>query len=120
MNQYVPKQEQNGESGVSKTLMAFVIGMGVLIVIGVVVLVGVIITRIAHGHSSAQLSSESATKLPSKATIPLMSNEHVGQVTPLSDGSLAITVQGDAGGRLIVWDPTNARVVSELIFANAR
>lgn len=115
----VAKQEHGGESGGSKALLALVIGMGVLIVVGVAVLIGVVVTRVMHGHHAVQASVQANVEHTAKVTIPLLHGEHITRIVAMHDGDLAVSVQGDAGERLLVWDSENGRVVSEAVFTPA-
>ncbi len=101
----------------TRALLALTIGMGVLIVVGTTALIVIIVHRLAH---PAPASVAAAPVVPG-AALPALQREPAGtRVTALarqSDTLLAIALSGGGPDRVLVWDLSAGRALTEIRLA---
>ena len=96
----------------TRALMALVVVMGMLIVAGTVGLVAVVAHRLAH---PATARPTAASVMP--GTAPLLHEPAGTRVTALarqSDTLLAIALAGGGPDRVLVWDLSSNRPLTEI------
>jgi|GEM_PF-1109206 len=103
---------------VPRALMAAVIGMGIAIVVGVAVLIGVIVHRMGSGHGvSAPVVVGRGQGENVRLAVP--GGMRVTGMTARADGSVVVSLRGDAGERVVIWDPVGGRIVATLALPGA-
>lgn len=110
------------QAGDLRALKALVVGLGVLVVLGTAVVIGVIIYRIyAHvagkpaqaGSAAHGQVARAVSAAPFERTI---AGGKGGSIAGLAaaGGGIAIWVRNDAGGKVVVIDPTTGRTLGQV------
>jgi len=103
----------------TRALVALVVAMGVLIVVGTTGLIVVIVHRLAHPHP-ATVAAAMSPVVPGSDEAALRGEPSGTRITSIirqSDSLLAIALTGGGADRVLVWDLTTGRALTEIRLA---
>ncbi|NVN43978.1 hypothetical protein HW537_08660 [Asaia siamensis] len=106
---------------VSRTLMAAVIIMGVLIVLGTAGLIGVIVHRaMSPGHHKPMMAAQGSASIEAASHAPGEAPRFIygggGRIVAEAvrpDGSVAVQINGPQGDRIVIWNPESNQVTAQ-------
>jgi hypothetical protein len=103
----------------TRALVALVVAMGVLIVVGTTGLIVVIVHRLAHPHPTT-VPAVMSPAVSGSGEAALRSEPAGTRITSIirqSDSLLAIALTGGGADRVLVWDLTAGRALTEIRLA---
>ena len=106
---------------VSRSLVAAVVIMGVLIVLGTAGLIGVVVHRaMSSGLRKPAMATQDLSHSVSQGEAPRLVLAGGGRIVAEAvrpDGSVSVQINGPQGDRIVIWNPQTNQVVAQFVLA---